>query len=154
MKTTIVGDYGDFATASRVAAELMVAGFAQGAISIVGRDELIRPSLPGSASRFAFAGSLAGDLTGAREDDFEPRLVAALARLCVPPRAAARHAAAMLRGGGLVAIQTDSERARRGESVMGRHGSTHSYAAGTLPMARAGRVRDDAAAALPTPQAP
>lgn len=151
MKTTIVGDYEDFATASRVAAELMVAGFAQAEISIVGRDEVGVPSLPAAASRFAFAGALAQDLAGARESDFEPRLVAALARLCVPPRAAAKHAAAMLHGGGLVAIHAESERARRAECVMRRHGIAESYAAGTLPMARTGRARDDAAAVLLMP---
>jgi hypothetical protein len=143
MKTTVVGDFEDFATASRVAAELMVAGFAQSEISIVGRDELAHAK-PAGASRFAFAGALAQDLAGAREGDFRERLVAGLARLCVPPRAAMRHAQTMLHGGGLVAIHTDVERARRAANVMRRFGTTEGYAAGMVPMTRATRSRADA----------
>jgi hypothetical protein len=135
MKTTVVGDYKDFAAASRVAAELMVSGFAQAEISIVGRDSAH------DEARFAYAGALAQGLCGAHESDFEPRLVSGLAHLCVPPRAAARHAGALAQGGGLVAIQSDHERAKRALGVMQRHGPVESYHAGVLPMARAGRGR-------------
>ena len=130
MRITIVGDYQDFAIASRVAAELMVAGFAQAEISVVGRDEV------DDGSRFAFAGALAASLSGARESDFARRLVTGLASLCVPPRAAERHAAALAHGGGLVAIHGDAERARRAESVMQRHGLTERYLAGAITQGR------------------
>ena len=135
MKTTVVGDYKDFAAASRVAAELMLSGFAQAEISIVGRDTAH------DEARFAFAGALAQGLCGAHERDFEPRLVAGLAHLCVPPRDAARHAGALTNGGGLVAMQSDHERAKRALGVMRRHGPAESYSAGAVPMARAGRGR-------------
>jgi hypothetical protein len=133
MNTTIVGHYEDFATASRVAGELMIAGIAQAEISVVGREEI------DDGARFAFAGALAASLSGALESDFERRLVAGLAALCVPPRGAARHAAALAHGGGLVAIHADPERARRAESVMQHHGATERYAAGTVPLGRAHR---------------
>ncbi len=130
MKTTVVGDFRDFAVASKVAAELMVSGLAQAEIGIVGRDP----------SRFAFAGALARDLAGARDDDLETRLVDALARLCVPPRAAARHAQSLGEEGGLVAIHVDHERARRAEALMRRHGVVESYAAGMPPLVRHGHA--------------
>ena len=98
MKTTVVGDYQDFAAASRVAAELMLAGFAQAEISIVGRDAAR------DEARFAYAGALA-------------------------------------QGGGLVAIQSDDERAKRALGVMRRHGPAESYSAGVVPMTRGGRGR-------------
>src|SRR5690242_7444800 len=135
MKTTVVGEFTDFALASRVAAELMITGFAQAEISIVGRHAA------GDEGRFAFAGALARDLSGAREDDFAPRLTAGLAHLCVPPRAAARHAQALAEDGGLVAIHSDHERAQRALAVMRRHGVAESYAAGPAPLARASRPR-------------
>jgi len=135
MKTTVVGDYQDFAAASRVAAELMLAGFAQAEISIVGRDAAR------DEARFAYAGALAQGLSGAHERDFESRLVAGLAHLCVPPRAAVRHAGALAQGGGLVAIQSDDERAKRALGVMRRHGPAESYSAGVVPMTRGGRGR-------------
>jgi len=144
VKTTVIGEYNDFAVASRVAAELMVAGFAQAEISIVGRAEEAKQR----ASRFVFAGALARDLAGARENDFKTRLVTGLARLCVPPREATRQAEGMIHGGGLVAIQAEPERARRAESVMRRQGRAESYAAGALPMMQAGRVRNAALAAF------
>ena len=132
MKTTIIGNYEDFAAASRVAAQLMIAGFAQAEISVVGREQVA------DGARFAFAGALAQDLSGARDDDFEQRLVAGLARLCVPPRAAARHAATLAQQGGLVAIHAEYERARRAESVMGREGAAESYVAGAPSLGRNG----------------
>ena len=64
MRTTIVGNYEDFAAASRVAAQLMIAGFAQAEISVVGREQV------SDGARFAFAGALAQDLSGARDEDF------------------------------------------------------------------------------------
>ena len=56
MKTTVVGDHENFAAASRAAAELMIAGFTQAQISIVGRDVVAGAD---GASRFAFAGAVA-----------------------------------------------------------------------------------------------
>jgi hypothetical protein len=141
MKTTVVGDYDDFASASRVAAELMMAGFVQSQISIVGRDTAR------DGARFAFAGALARDLAGAHERDFAQRLVSALARLCVPPHAATRHAESLAGGGGLVAIQSDHERARRAAAVMRRHGVAECYAAGSIALTRPGGVGARALAA-------
>ena len=130
MKTTVIGEYPDFAHASRVAAELMIAGFAQAEISIVGREA------KDDEARFAFAGELARDLSGAHERDFTSRLVAGLAHLCVPPHDASLLAEALADGGGLVAIQSDHERALRALAIMRRHGVAQSYAAGAVPMAR------------------
>ena len=135
MKTTIVGNYEDFAAASRVAAQLMIAGFAQAEISVVGREQV------SDGARFAFAGALAQDLSGARDEDFERRLVSGLARLCVPPRAAARHAAIVGQQGGLVAIHAECARARRAESVMAREGAAESYVAGAPSLGRNGGAR-------------
>jgi hypothetical protein len=137
MKTTVVGEHIDFAAASRAAAELMIAGFTQAQISIVGRDVVAAED---RASRFAFAGAVAHSLAGATEADFHDRLVAALAHLCVPPRAAARHAGKLARSGGLVVVQADVERARHAETVMRRHGVATSYAAGSVPFAHASRL--------------
>jgi hypothetical protein len=92
------------------------------------------------SARFAFAGAVACELAGAAEHDFRERLVAALARLCVPPPAAARHADRLVRGGGLVVVQADAERARQAEVVMRRHGVPTSYAAGSLPFSHMPRV--------------
>jgi hypothetical protein len=131
MKTTLVGDYPDFAMASRVAAELLIAGCAKAEVSVVGREEIE------DGARFAFAGALAMCMSGASERDFEARLVAGLASLCVPPRAAERHAASMAHGGGLVAVHADSERAQRAEAVMHRYGPTERYVVGTVPLGRA-----------------
>ena len=144
MKTTVVGDHEDFAAASRAAAELMIGGFTQAQISIVGRDVA-----PGDreASRFAFAGAVACALAGATERDFSDRLVAALSHLCVPPRAAARHADKLAAGGGLVVVQADVEAARQAENVMRRHGVATSYAAGSVPFAHASRAHPAALAA-------
>jgi len=144
MKTTVVGDYEDFAQASRVAAELMIAGFAQAEISIVGRDTMH------DEARFAFAGELARDLSGAHEHDFTSRLVAGLAHLCVPPHDAALHAEAITDGGGLVAIQSDHERALRALAIMRRHGMAESYAVGAVPLARTHRARGFARVPEPT----
>ena len=132
MKTTVIGTYEDFATASRVAAELMMTGFAQAEISVVGREEV------DDGARFAFAGALAQELSGAHDSNFQHRLATGLARLCVPPRAAARHAASLARTGGLVAINSDSERARRGETVMACHGHAESYVVGAHSPGRNG----------------
>jgi len=137
MKMTVVGDHEDFAAASRAAAELMIAGFTQAQISIVGRDVVAAPD---SASRFAFAGAVARTLAGASEDDFSERLVAALSHLCVPPRDARRHADKLAPGGGLVIVQADVERAKQAEHVMRRHGVASSYAAGSVPFAHGARV--------------
>ena len=137
MKTTVVGEHEDFAAASRAAAELMIGGFAQPQISIVGRD--VDAGIEGS-SRFAFAGAVACALAGATEHDFRERLVAALSHLCVPPRAAARHADSLVEGGGLVVVQADVEGARHAEIVMRRHGVATSYAAGSVPFAHASRA--------------
>jgi hypothetical protein len=137
MKMTVVGDHEDFAAASRAAAELMIAGFTQSQISIVGRD-VVAPE--GAASRFAFAGAVASALAGATEDDFGDRLVAALSHLCVPPRAAMRHAGKMSDSGGLVIVQADVDRARQAETVMRRHGVATSYAAGSVPLAATPRA--------------
>ena len=137
MKTTVVGEHEDFAAASRAAAELMIAGFTQAQISIVGRDLVAAQD---GASRFAFAGAVAQSLAGANEDDFQDRLIAALAHLCVPPRSAARHAEKLARSGGLVVVQADVERARQAETVMRRHGVATSYAAGSVPFAHVSRV--------------
>jgi hypothetical protein len=137
MKTTVVGEHEDFTAASRAAAELMIAGFTQAQISIVGRDLVASPD---SASRFAFAGAVAQSLAGANEADFQDRLVAALAHLCVPPRAAVRHAEKLAGSGGLVVVQADVERARHAEAVMRRHGVATSYAAGSVPFAHMPRV--------------
>lgn len=131
MKTTVVGDHEDFATASRAAAELMIVGFTQAQISIVGRE-----LGDDDTARFAFAGAVAHTLAGAGDHDFGDRLVAALSHLCVPPRAAARHADNLARSGGLVVVQADVERARHAEQIMRRHGVATSYAAGTLPLSR------------------
>ena len=144
MKTTVVGDHEDFAAASRAAAELMIGGFTQAQISIVGRDVAAGGGEP---SRFAFAGAVAGALAGACEDDFGERLVAALSHLCVPPRAAARHAEKLAGGGGLVVVQADVERARQAEIVMRRHGVATSYAAGSVPFAHVSRAHHTALAA-------
>jgi hypothetical protein len=132
MKTTVIGTYEDFGAASRVAAELMVAGFAQAEISVVGREEVE------GGARFAFAGALAQELSGARDSNFEHRLLTGLARLCVPPPAAARHAASLARQGGLVAIHTECGRARRGATVMAQHGHAESYVAGVPSLGRNG----------------
>jgi hypothetical protein len=132
MKTTVIGNYDDFAAASRVAAELMVAGVAQAEISVVGREEV------SEGARFAFAGALAQDLSGARDEDFEQRLVAGLARLCVPPRAAARHASTLAKRGGLVAIHADCERARKAHAVMAREGTAERYVGGAPSLGRNG----------------
>jgi hypothetical protein len=137
MKTTVVGEHEDFAAASRAAAELMIAGFTQPQISIVGRDVVTGEQ---GGSRFAFAGAVACALAGADEHDFRDRLVAALSHLCVPPRAAARHADKLVDGGGLVVVQADVERAKHAEIVMRRHGVAASYAAGSVPFAHAARV--------------
>ena len=134
MKTTVVGEHGDFAAASRAAAELMIAGFTQAQISIVGRDVIAGRH---GASRFAFAGAVACALAGAAEHDFRARLVAALSHLCVPPGAAARHAEKLVGGGGLVVVQADVEGARQVELVMRRHGVPTSYAVGSMPLSRA-----------------
>ena len=144
MKTTVVGDHEDFAAASRAAAELMIGGFTQAPISIVGRDVV---AAGGEASRFAFAGAVACALAGASEDDFSERLVAALSHLCVPPRAAARHAEKLADGGGLVVLQADVERARHAESVLRRHGVATSYAAGSVPLGNVSRGHPTALAA-------
>ena len=144
MRTTVVGDHEDFAAASRAAAELMIGGFTQAQISIVGRDVAAGSC---DASRFAFAGAVACALAGATEDDFSDRLVAALSHLCVPPRAAARHAQNLVTGGGLVVVQADVERARHAEIVMRRHGVATSYAAGSVPFAHASRPHPTALAA-------
>ena len=125
MRTTVIGNYEDFAGASRAAAALMQAGFAQAEISIVGHEAA------DEGSRFAFAGSLARALHGAREDDFNSRLVGGLAQLGVPPRHAAQHADPLRGSGGLVAIQVDPERAQRGETLMAQEGSTGRYSVGT-----------------------
>jgi hypothetical protein len=143
MKNTVVGEHEDFAAASRAAAELMIAGFTQAQISIVGRDVAATGD---DASRFAFAGAVAQSLAGASEADFRDRLVAALAHLCVPPRAAARHADLLSRSGGLVVVQADVERAKQAETVMRRHGVATSYAAGSVPFAHVPRQP-----ATPTP---
>jgi hypothetical protein len=144
MKTTVVGEHHDFAAASRAAAELMIAGFTQAQISIVGRDHVDSNN---DASRFAFAGAVAHSLAGANEDDFQDRLVAALAHLCVPPRAAARHADKLAHSGGLVVVQADVERAKQAETVMRRHGVATSYAAGSVPFAHVSRAHASALAA-------
>ena len=136
MKTTVVADHEDFAAASRAAAELMIAGFTQAQISIVGRDV----SAGGVAARFAFAGAVACELAGASERDFGERLVAALSQLCVPPGAAARPAERLVRGGGLVVVQADVERAKQAEHVMRRHGVPASYAAGSVPFSHLPRI--------------
>lgn len=128
MRTTVIGNYEDFASASRAAAELMQEGFAQAEISIVGHEAAEE------GSRFAFAGSLAQALHGAREDDFNARLVGGLAQLGVPPRHAAQHADPLRGSGGLVAIQVAPDRAQKGESVMAREGSTGRYAVGAPAM--------------------
>jgi hypothetical protein len=136
VKLTVVSEHRDFAAASRAAAELMVGGFTQAQISIVGRDVM---AAGGGASRFAFAGAVACELAGATERDFRERLVAALSRLCVPPAAAARHADELLRGGGLVVVQADVDRARHAEVIMRRHGIPASYAAGSMPLSPVSR---------------
>jgi len=128
MRTTVVGLYEDFAAASRASAALMKVGFAQAEISIVGREAVEE------GTRFAFAGSLARTLAGAREADFNCRLVEGLARLGVPPGQAARHAEHLRGNGGLVAIQTDVDRAQRGETVMAREGVTLRYRIGAFPL--------------------
>jgi hypothetical protein len=133
MRTTVVGQCVDFAAASRAAAELMLAGFAQSQISIVGRDD----------ARFTFAGAVTRDLVGATHDDFENRLVCALSRLCVPPPASLRHAVSLADGGGLVAVQAEADAARRAEAVMNRHGTSASYAAGAVPFVRPARERNE-----------
>ena len=138
MKTTVVGEHEDFAAASRAAAELMIAGFAQSQISIVGRDLVAERDV---AARFAFAGAVAHTLAGASEHDFHDRLVAALAHLCVPPRAAARHADSIARRGGLLVVQADVERAKQAEAVMRRHGIATSYAAGSVPLGHVARTQ-------------
>ena len=137
MKTTVVAEHQDFAAASRAAAELMIGGFTQAQISIVGRDVIAGGR---GAARFAFAGAVACELAGANEDDFRERLVAALSRLCVPPTAAARHADNLLRGGGLVVVQAEVDRARHAELVMRRHGVPTSYAAGSMPLSPVSRL--------------
>jgi len=137
MKTTVVGDHEDFAAASRAAAELMIGGFTQAQISIVGRD-VARSGQDGS--RFVFAGAVSSALAGASDHDFRERLVAALSHLCVPPRAAARHADKLAEGGGLVVVQADVERAKHAEVVMRRHGVAASYAAGSVPFAHGSRA--------------
>jgi hypothetical protein len=137
LKTTVVAEHRDFAAASRAAAELMIAGFTQAQISIVGRDVIAGGR---GASRFAFAGAVACGLAGSAEHDFRGRLVAALSRLCVPPATAARHADNLLRGGGLVVVQADVDRARDAELVMRRHGVPASYAAGSMPLSPASRL--------------
>jgi len=143
---TVVGDHEDFAAASRAAAELMIAGFTQSQISIVGRDVVTGVD---GASRFAFAGAVARVLAGASEGDFENRLIAALSHLCIPPRAAARHAGRLAHGGGLVVVHVDVEQAREAEAVMRRHGVASAYAAGSLPMPHLSRnsANNDALAA-------
>ena len=148
MKTTVVGDHADFAAASRAAAELMIGGFTQAQISIVGREvEAGRGGVGESESaRFAFAGAVARTLAGATEQDFWHRLVAALSHLCVPPRAAARHADTLGHSGGLVVVQADVERAKQAEAVVRRHGVATSYAAGSIPLAHSARPRARAAA--------
>jgi hypothetical protein len=65
----------------------------------------------------------------------------------VPPRAAARHAANLVDGGGLVVVQADVERARHAEIVMRRHGVATSYAAGSVPFAHVARAHPTALAA-------
>ena len=137
MKMTVVGDHENFAAASRAAAELMIAGFTQAQISIVGRDVVAGAE---GASRFAFAGAVARALAGASEHDFENRLIVALSHLCIPPRAAARHAQGLAHGGGLVVVHADIERAKDAEAVMRRHGVASSYAAGSLPMPHLART--------------
>jgi hypothetical protein len=143
LKTTVVGDQEDFAAASRAAAELMIAGFAQAQISIVGRDVAAGGH---DAARFAFAGAVSHALAGANDRDFRDRVAAALAHLGVPPRAAARHADDLARGGGLVVVQADAERARRAESVMHRQGLATSYAVGSAPCVDVARAPAHAAA--------
>lgn len=135
MRTTVIGTYEDFAAASRATAALMQAGFAQAEISIVGHEAAEE------GSRFAFAGGLARALHGAREDDFNSRLVDGLAQLGVPPRQAAQHADHLRGSGGLVAIQVDPDRAQQGEVVMAREGFTGRYAVGALPLRAPAPVR-------------
>lgn len=134
MRTTVVGQFADFAAASRAAAELMIAGFAQAQISIVGRDD----------ARFAFAGAVTRELAGATREDFEDRLVCALSRLCVPPRASLRHASSLADGGGIVAVQAEADAARRAEAIVRRHGTAACYAAGSVPFVRCAREREEA----------
>jgi len=139
MKTTVIGVYDDFASASRASAALMQAGFAQAEISIVGHEA------SDDGSRFAYAGALARTLTGAREHDFAHRLVDGLARMGVPPRQASEHADRLRGSGGLVAIQVDEARARAGEAVMGRQGVTGRYVIGAWQQDRASSLATERA---------
>lgn len=138
MRTTVIGEFHDFAAASQAAAELMVVGYTQAQISVVGREVM---SGADDASRFAFAGAVARELAGSSEDDFVDRLVFALSQLCVPPRAAVHHAESLAAGGGLVIIQTYPERASQAKAVLDRYGSASSYFAESPPMARTRRLR-------------
>ena len=142
MRTTIVGEYGGFAAASRASAALMIAGFPQAQIGIVGRNVALHGD-HGDTAQFAFAGAIARGLTGAAEHDFDERLVCALSRLCVPPAASRRHAAALEGQGGLVVLQASADDVRRAEAVMREHGTVASYAGGPVTLARSGLVCDE-----------
>ncbi|MFO1313331.1 MAG: hypothetical protein U1F41_14850 [Burkholderiales bacterium] len=142
MRTTIVGEYEDFAAASRAAASLMIAGFPQARIGVVGRNVAFNGDAEGRA-QFAFAGAIARELTGAVEDDFDERLVCALSRLCVPPAESSRHARALEGGGGLLVLQVPAEDARRAEAIMREHGTAMTYAVGPLPLTRGARTCDE-----------
>lgn len=144
MRTTIVGEYEDFAAASRAAASLMIAGFPQAQIGIVGRYVALHDDAEGGGrAQFAFAGTIARGLTGAVEHDFDERLVCALSRLCVPPAASRRHASALEGGGGLVVLQTSADDVRRAGAAMRQHGTVATYAVGPVPIARCARVCDE-----------
>lgn len=145
MRTTIVGEYEDFAAASRAAASLMIAGFPQAQIGIVGRYVALHDddAEGGGRAQFAFAGTIARGLTGAVEHDFDERLVCALSRLGVPPAASRRHASALEGGGGLVVLQTSPDDVRRAEAAMRQHGTVATYAVGPVPIARGARVCDE-----------
>lgn len=138
MHTTLIGIYDNFAAASRAAAALMLEGFSQSEISVVGHEAAADGSARGElfAARFVFAGALGRGLAGAREDDFLSRLVESLARLGVPPRSAMRHAQSLAQTGALVAIRADVDRAAKGEGVLATFGAVARYVTGPVPFRR------------------
>ncbi len=143
MERAVVGSFASYAAASQVAADLMLAGFAQSEINIVGRgspgardgrdeglEELLGHEPHGGedaecAGSFGnpmiAVGSIADELLRAGEADPVPRLIHGLASMGVENCAAMRHVRAVARGGALIALRLAQSRAALAEAVICRH---------------------------------
>jgi hypothetical protein len=141
MERAVVGSFASYAAASQVAADLMLAGFAQSEINIVGQGSVRAGDAEGhgelfgqephgrEGTRFAGSpdegmiavGSIADELLRAGEGGLLPQLAHGLASMGVENCAAMRHARAVARGGALIALRLAQSRVALAEAVIHRH---------------------------------